>query len=308
MIPLGKVQVLPHGGRVIGLYPREGLNVFWTNPSPPSSGWANLGGDRTWISPEVELFIADLARPMETYKVPDSFDPGSYRVSARGGDYVELETAAALWFHRSVRAAEMTLRKRVTELSAPDFPLPPGLSCAGYELRCELTTAEPLPPSVRPAIWNLLQVPGGGEIVVPLKGSAGPVAYFGRQRWRGEGGRIHALVPVAVEGYKFGVRADHCRGLTLYLNLAAPEPFLIVRRFQVDPAAGYFDVPFGAPDQEGCVQQVYVDDGSYGGFGEMEHHSPAIVPGGRAVTDVCVTWAFAGVAERLRELAETLLA
>ena len=315
---LNKVCVLPFGGRVLGLYPQKGLNALWVNSALGSAasaralltggGWTNLGGDRTWVSPEIELFIPDLSRPMETYKVPAGLDPADYRVVSQGANAVELETAVAVDFYRSGYRAELSLRKRITELDAPGFALPPGVSAAGYELTTTLSAAGALPTAIRPALWNLLQVPGGGEIVVPLKGPAAPVAFFGQQQCRQEGNRLHASVPVAPEGYKFGVLADSCQGLMLYLNLDAAQPFLILRRFSVGEQSQYFDVPFNAPQLRGVVQQVYVDNGAFGGFGEMEHHSPASAPGRSAeVTDTCTTWAFAGPASPLSELAETLL-
>lgn len=315
---LGKLCVLPFSGRVMGLYPREGLNVLWTHPALDlaasartlltGGGWTNLGGDRTWVSPEVELFIPDMARPMESYKVPSALDPADYRVVSQGASTAELETSVAVDFYRSGCRGELSLRKRVTELGAPDFPLPAGVSAAGYELACTLSAAGSLPESLRPAIWNLLQVPGGGEIVVPLKGPDAPLGFFGRQQYRQVGERIHASVPVASSGYKFGVLADHCRGVMLYLNFAAPQPYMILRRFSVGSRDQYFDVPFNAVQQRGFVQQVYIDDGTHGGFGEMEHHSTAMVPDQCSnVTDTCTTWAFAGSAEQLGLLAETFL-
>ncbi len=315
---LGKVYVQPFGGRVMGLYPQEGLNALWVNPALDTvvssramltgGGWTNLGGDRSWVSPELELFVSDASRPWETYKVPVGLDPADYRVVSHCADTVELETGIFVDFYRSGGKGVLSLRKRITELDAPGFTLPAGLSTAGYELTCTLSATGTLPPSARPAIWNLLQVPEGGDIIVPVKGVSAPVAYFGKQRWRQDGQRLVASVPVAPEGYKVGVLADHCRGLMLYLNRAGPQPFMIFRRFSVGSQEQYFDVPFTDPQRTGVVQQVYVDNGAFGGFGELEHHSPAIIPGRTSkVTDTCTTWAFAGPVEALRELAEQLL-
>jgi len=245
---------------------------------------------------------------METYKVPRNLDPADYRVLSHSAEAVEMETGVAVDFYQSGCRAELSLRKRIAELAAPDFPLPTGVAAAGYELTCTLSGAGSLPDALRPAVWNLLQVPGGGEILVPFKGPAAPIRYFGRQQSRQNGDRLYASVPVASEGYKFGVLADQCRGFMLYLNFSAPQPYLIHRRFAVGSRDQYFDAPFGDVHQRGVVQQVYIDDGTHGGFGEMEHHSPALVPGANArVTDVCTTWAFAGPVEALRELAENYL-
>jgi len=315
---LDKTLVLPFGGRIMGLYPQPGLNALWVNPALGAAasahalltggGWTNLGGDRTWISPEFDLFVSDASRPGETYKVPAGFDPGHYRVVSQSANAVELETAAVVDFYRSGCKGRLSLRKRITELAAFDFTLPAGVSAAGYELVSTLSadrTLPALPASARPALWNLLQVAGGGEIVIPFKGAASPVAYFGKQQGRQDGQRLVASVPAARESYKFGMMADQCRGLMLYLNLAAPQPFVIVRRFSVGSTEQYFDAPFTEQQRRGVVQQVYVDNGDLGGFGEMEHHSPAMIPGlCSEVKDICTTWAFAGPADHLRELTE----
>jgi len=313
---LGKTVVLPFGGRVIGLCPQPDLNVLWTHPALSSaasakallaSGWVNLGGDRTWISPEHELFVADASRPGETYRVPPELDPGSYGVVSQSATAVELKTSVSVNFYRSGCQGRLSISKRVTELAAPEFALPEGVSAAGYELACTLVAEGNLPAAVRPALWNLLQVPGGGEIVIPIQGAAAPVAYFGKQQGRRDGHCLVTSVPASQGSYKFGVMADSCRGVMLYLNLDVPQPFVIIRRFSVGSPEQYFDAPFTEQQRRGVVQQVYVDNGDLGGFGEMEHHSPAIIPDQCSeVTEICTTWAFAGPADRLRELTERM--
>ena len=317
-LKLGNVVVLPFGGRVIGLYPQEDLNAVWVNPAlatPETArallhgpGWTNLGGDRTWLSPEFDLFVSDASSPATSYTVPKELDPGRYRVVARDAKAVELETTSRLLFFRKGHTVDFTLRKRIAPLDAPDFPLPAGVSAAGYELTCTLSVVGHLPETLHPAAWNLLQVPGGGEIVAPTRTSDAPVPYFGRQQVRREGDRLIASVP-APESYKFGVRADVCRGVMLYRRLDAPQPLVVFRRFSVGASSAYFDAPFDAQQRTGVAQQFYIDNGELGGFGELEYHTPALVSGqARPLTDTCTTWAFAGPADRLCQLAETLLA
>jgi len=86
-----RVLLLPYGGRILGLYSGDSdENFFWTNPALNSvatarayydrAGWPNSGGDRTWLSPERELFISDSSRAWETYQVPPSVDPANYEL------------------------------------------------------------------------------------------------------------------------------------------------------------------------------------------------------------------------------------
>src|SRR5450759_5032804 len=93
----GSVMVLPAYGRVIGLWSDCGReNHFWVNPAfleskeTKNSGWINPGGDRLWLSPELEFFISDLNRPWETYSVPACLDPGNYSYQM-GGKNICLE-------------------------------------------------------------------------------------------------------------------------------------------------------------------------------------------------------------------------
>src|SRR5215210_3556037 len=76
----GAVLVMPNGGRVIGLFTGENsANMLWANSAlyEPESARAllatehwGLGGDRTWLSPEIDLHLGDLADPWGTYAVP----------------------------------------------------------------------------------------------------------------------------------------------------------------------------------------------------------------------------------------------
>ena len=70
-------------GRILGLYASgSDENFLWTNPAlgtvPAAkdyfnrTSWLNPGGDRTWLGPEMDLFISDLAHPWETYCRPAS--------------------------------------------------------------------------------------------------------------------------------------------------------------------------------------------------------------------------------------------
>ena len=309
-----KIHLLPFGGRVLGLYPRDGLNTLWTNPeleAPESAAallrnpkWTNLGGDRTWLSPEVDLFIADPADPINTYKVPEAFDPGNYQVVAATDRSASLETAITVKFFRSKCTAALRLQKRVDVLDAPDFRLPAGIDAAGYKLECRLSAAV-LPKMIRPAMWHLLQVPGPGKIIVPVKRAIEPTAFFGKQRFQWENGCITAVIPATEWGYKFGIKADDCRGLMLYLNLTAATPFLVLRRFEVGNQDDYFDAPLSAMEKRGFAQAFYLEDG----FGEMEYHSPALIPDLRnEIVDRSIVWAFAGPAAKLMEIAENIIA
>src|ERR1700682_4417482 len=83
----GSLLVLPFGGRIIGLFGQpQGENFFWVNPALAEAssakaflagpGWLHTGGDRTWVSPEVEFHVGDLADAWGTFVVSGVMGPG----------------------------------------------------------------------------------------------------------------------------------------------------------------------------------------------------------------------------------------
>ena len=308
----GKALVLPFGGRVLGLYPDGRTNVFWVNPallSPDTAaaflsgeGWRNLGGDRSWISPEVETNIGDPDRAIETYNVPGSVDPGNYSVVSADEQSVTLETDILVPFLRSGRDVHLKLTKKATLLEAAPTALAPGMSFAGYVMESTLTASAALPNGVRPALWELVQVPGGGEIVVPAAPDAQPRAFIGKPEYTMAQGRIRCAVQTSAS-YKFSLRAPDCRGVIACINTAGETATLILRHLTVLEPERYADVPYDDLSETGHVQQVYVDDGGLGGFGELEYHTPALAPGRcETLSDRAEVWAFAGPADALSRL------
>ena len=101
------VVLLPHGGRVLGLYAAGSeKNFYWTHPALESAqtarifyegnDWHNSGGDRTWLAPEVDIFFPrypDL--DLSTYWQPRQLDPGNYGVAEVDGDAAYGESALA---------------------------------------------------------------------------------------------------------------------------------------------------------------------------------------------------------------------
>jgi len=288
--------IQPAGGRVIGLWPEPGLNVFWNNPTPYSGvGWPNPGGDRSWISPESELFIPDRARGWASYQVPASVDPGSFRVEEFSDGAVELVNRGSVVFFGIGASAEFELRQRIEPLDDPGFPLPESVHFAGYRKTVSLSMPGPFRPELRPAIWNLLQLPPGGTIVVP--GNA-PHSYFGRGEWKAGDGAIAAEVPSPGEPYKFGIDLAACSGRMFYTRWEAERPYFVFRSFT--PPGGCCDAPYSGG--VACPQQFFCDNGADGGFGELEYHSEPLPESGGSIVDRCLTGAFSGPLEALQPI------
>jgi hypothetical protein len=108
---------------------RNNENFLWTHPALESvetarafyaSGeWHNSGGDRTWLTPEADLFFPDFP-DLRRYWQPRALDPGNYEVR-REGKRIVLVYRLSVQFSRSKPSAELEIRKRVN--SAPPSTL-----------------------------------------------------------------------------------------------------------------------------------------------------------------------------------------
>jgi len=313
-----QVLVLPLGGRILGLAPDHRTNALWTHAALQTesgarhfldaAGWLNFGGDRAWIAPEVETNFLYPRNSKPVYEVPQSIDPGRYRVSAQDAHSMRLSAAMTVCFNRRPAEVRLLVERAVTCLPESPLAVPADVQFAGYRLQSTLSAAGPIPDGIRPGLWHILQVPGRGKITIPVRPDAQPRAFIGTPAFALAGRRLTCDV-LTSKSFKFSVRAGDCLGFMLYLNTVRRPATLVARRFDVHDRAGYADQPYDDPADLGHVQQVYVDDGALGGFGEMEYHTPALASQGPAVlTDTSEVWGFTGAAEHLTVLAEQLLA
>lgn len=253
-----RILVLPFGGRVIGLFPCPELNALWVNPALGDAGrarefladpgWINLGGDRTWISPEVDTHVRNPGAMMDGYAVPKAVDPAAYEVVAHDRSSVTLASRMAAPFRRSGEVVELTVSRTIERLDAPPFDLPEGTEFAGYRQEAVLTVANP--GKARPGLWSILQVPGGGRIEMPVRAGARPRAFIGTPVYELQGERLRCRVDTEAS-FKFSLVAGDSRGCMCYLNDSGPREILLVRRFPVLEAQRYADVSCTAPDDLG---------------------------------------------------------
>lgn len=318
--------VLPYGGRILGLFgPRSDKNFYWTHPALASAesarnfyasdAWHNSGGDRTWLSPELDVFFP-LFPDLTNYWQPRQLDPGNYQV-VRGEDSLQMVNRLTITLSRSQQNVEMQMTKSV--LSAPN-PLryEQGLKWegkieyAGYTLH---TSLEILgggeAPSAPVGLWNLLQLPHGGELLAPTYAKTTPRVWFGtmaaedlvvddhlvRHKMRASG--IH----------KIGIRAVATTGRVGYLYSTGDQFTLVVRNFYVNPSGEYVDIPFDENADVGYSVQACNVNNELGCFSELEYHVPAIGgnTGHNACEDTSQVWAFRGSWQDMQSVASTLL-
>ena len=111
--------------------------------------------------------------------------------------------------------------------------------------------------AARVGLWNLVQMPHRGEMIIPVYARSEPRIYFGTIAdddlrvtdraiyWR-----------MAAEGQqKIGVRAIATTGRVGYRYGSGHSSTLIIRNFVVDPSGEYIDVPSSEPEDLGYSVQ-----------------------------------------------------
>jgi len=318
-----KILVLPHGGRVIGLFaPGSAANCLWTNPALAavtsarslfeSDAWCNTGGDRTWLAPEAELFFPEY--PDRTvYRQPREFDPGTYRPAVGDGAIRLVNDLTAVSFRRKERVP-LRITKEIMPAENP-LRFEPGrargLTFAGYTLR---STLELRSGASRTAVglWHLLQLPHGGEMLIPTCSRTRPRVYVGRipaEDLSVEDGLVRYRMRSAWT-HKIGIRAIAATGRVGYVYRSGGQWRLVIRNFSVNPGGLYADYPPGEPAEvRYAVQACSVCERELGNFSELEYHVPAIggSTGRRNCWDLSQVWAFGGSARQIGAVATALL-
>ena len=132
--------------------------------------------------------------------------------------------------------------------------------------------------------WNVLQVPFGGQLTIGLAGALSYRDYLdpidpGRFTERGGQAVLHST---GERMFKIGLSATVFGGWLCY----ARGDVVIERTVPVHRNGHYCDGPRDAdPASPGDVLQIFEDDGHYGGYTEIEHHSPAARAGESVVDD-----------------------
>jgi hypothetical protein len=323
----GQLCVVPEYGRVLGLSTGDSHeNFFWTHPALATAasttayvhrdGWRNLGGDRTWLAPEIALFIDDLARPEETYAVPAALDPGQWR-RKEGAHGLQLRNASVARLKRSARTVRFIVTKQIQPAANPLRGLIPGVSYAGYAQTTvlDIEVDRDDEPPVQLGIWNLLQLPTPGRMIVPTYHRAVPQTVFGTVRPADLACGNHALVwrmPDTGGNAKLSLKAAVLTGRAGYLSRArggAGFWNLVVRAFVVNPSENYVDALWENPADTGYACQACAVNEGADTFNELEYHAPAAAStvGRNRTCDQSQLWAFRGDFEEIAAVMHVLL-
>ena len=179
---------------------------------------------------------------------------------------------------------------------------------AGYTLRTSLAwTNEVRGGPV--GLWNLTQMPHGGDLLVPTCCPSQPRVLFGDVSSQDLETHEH-LIRYAMRApgeHKIAIRATAATGRIGYrYRIADGRWALIVRNVFVDPSGLYVDVPWSDVEDLGYAVQACNIHSALGRFSELEYHVPAIGPGTGLTRceDVSQTWAFRGDDEAIDQIVE----
>jgi hypothetical protein len=320
-----KVLVLPHGGRILGLYsPGSAENFLWTHPALADAAsaaaffagdqWHNSGGDRTWLAPEVDFFFPNFPRT-DVYWQPRQLDPGAWRME-QDGPHVRLVNRLTHRLSRTGIEVALEIAKTVLQTTNPLHHngagiLPEQVEFAGFTLHTSLMWLGEL--SGGPVgLWDLTQMPHGGELLVPTYYRSEPRVLFGQiasQDVEVQSFGVRYAMRAAGE-HKLAIRAAATAGRIGYVYRTSDGRWvLIVRNVSIDPAGPYVDAPWTDVHDLGYAVQACNINSALGAFSELEYHVPAIGPGtGRLRSDdVSQLWAFRGPAEAIQRIGERLL-
>lgn len=319
------VLLLPHGGRVLGLFaPDDDKNFLWTHAALEnvesarrfyeSDVWHNSGGDRTWLAPEVDFFFPHYPK-LDQYWQQRELDPGRYESRSAKGT-VCLKNQAVLMLSRSQRPVELEITKLILPALNPlryeAQANSSGLKYAGYTLRTTLqlrgTDGQ---ESAKVGLWNLLQMPHGGDLLIPTISRSEPKLYMGNIGPEDllVGEHLIRYTMRASGEHKLGIRAIAITGRIGYIYGSGVETSLIIRNFTVNPSGEYVDVPWLEPANFGFAFQACNVNSHLGAFSELEYHVPAIVSGteGSRCEDESQVWAFRGPQTEVKSVAGRLL-
>jgi len=321
-----KLILSQFGGRVLGPFlTEESASLYWLPPAfagPQAlkdflaAGETGLGGERYWITPEVQYNIRDRARWDATYALPSQLDPGHYALEQTRPDEWRLAQDVTLdAFNTASGRKDLHIEivmhpvdDPLRTLSRYDALLD-GVTYAGYEQ--VITLSERVNDGILSESWNLIQVNPGGMMLIPATAAPEWRDYYEPAE---DGQEFHpGHVRVHITGqrrYKLGYQAAQNFGRLAYFNtLDQGQAYLLVRSFFNNPSSLYIEEAAPTPWPWGDSVHIYNDRCKLGGFGELYVHGQTIGGPTRRSTsqDQMVLWLYAGPTARIKALAAYLL-
>jgi hypothetical protein len=231
-----------------------------------SANW-NLGGERLWLSPELEYFVADRRDFWNTYAVPRAIDPGLYELSR-----IDAGLCLRMSFDlRSARTGEhqaTVIQRRIVEVDPPSG-LPRDVRAARYREEISVDSVLGQPPVVP---WIVRQVGLGGRIAIPAPAGARAGSIVGplpeEARIAGADGFVFDLHEGELFKAAFAAR-DILPAIAYVIPLGATACGIVLA-YDGSAEEAYFEEPPDKPGDSGYSAFVFRDDGRFGGYAELE--------------------------------------
>lgn len=306
--------VLRDGGRVLGLYASNSdENFFWVNSrvfNDPGAiwkeKWPNPGGDRCWLSPVCNIQLHRKSCNLK-YRIPWRVDPGLCHVERWRDGAVRLCNVGKIFMRRGGKYDTFALERY---LSWTENPLrhenwTGKLSYAGYSQRINLESLSCIENMLSP--WSILQLPIGGEIVIPVYGGSSTVRHVlgmkNTDSLKFGDGKIQIKTD-GKEDFLLSIPPQMSTGRIGYLRQDGREWTLVVRNFNVNPSDEYLNCFSRMSKKPGyAVQSRIVSEGDLSHV-ELHHHVPAT--SSQVIHDTSQTWCFRGNEESILRAAACL--
>jgi hypothetical protein len=315
------------GGRVFGPFlSSKGESIFWMNEAFAeadafhaflASGDWNQGGERIWVSPEIQYSVGDRSDFFGTIRIPQQMDPGEQFLSPAGENRWRISQNLSLEAHNlAAGPKQLRLDKWIEPVDDPlrnlraYDALRGEVLFAGYQQRVRIE--ETRSDAIASEAWDLVQVRPGGQLLIPTTQHPEYADYFAPV----DAGHL-SIEPwgmrLQISGrrqYKIGVQSAQTFGRLGYLNrLEDGRAYLIIRNYFNNPSAHYAEEPPALPGRNGFSIHIYNDDGGLGGFGELEVNGQTIGgdSGRSANVDTFVLWFYLGAPDFIQQIASLLL-
>ncbi|MHA1556753.1 MAG: DUF6786 family protein [Candidatus Heimdallarchaeota archaeon] len=171
-----RLLIIPNGGRVLGV--SLGLeNLLWVHPNPQqcirNDDW-NLGGIRTWISPERDYFYKN-PKEFDQWFCPIGIDPAYFKIVSKDKTSIKMISDIEVKNNTSEEILKGILTKRIELISTNETDNNLSAKIRIHSLLQIHNSHTPV------ALWSILQVPTndskGSKVHLPIN-VANAIPYF----------------------------------------------------------------------------------------------------------------------------------
>ena len=321
------IVVSEYGGRILGPFPsKTEPGIYWINPIfgdkdafkefISAKEW-NVGGDRIWIAPEIQYNVPDRGAFWESYSIPPAVDPGNYQIRMTDQGNCTLSQSMVLEAYNIGKGKKELLVERTISKAANPIrflskkeELMREVTYIGYQQQVDLS--ETKADDLMTEIWDLVQLKAEGRMIIPSSPLLEYIDYFDPmpEDYHRSGINYNEFRITGKKQYKVGLKAAHILGRPSYFSqLPDGRAYLVICNFFNNPSSVYSEEPPALVGKKGQSIHIYNDDGSYGGFAELECNGQTIGGStGRSTTsDQLVFWIYIGQEEQVKQIAQHLL-